>query len=84
MADNEDDKFTHFLFNMIDAANLNRTLKDIILANKKNKDKTALEWSSSDRFKLMSGKGFQFVMKYKDGKPYALIEDRPEDDLATE
>lgn len=58
MADNEEDKFTHFLLDMIDTANMNRILKDIILANRKNKDKTALEWASSDRFKLMCGKGF--------------------------
>lgn len=55
MADNDEDKFTLFLLDMILPKNMNRTLREIILANKKNKDGTALEWVSKDRYKIMCG-----------------------------
>lgn len=77
-ADNDQDKYTLLFFDMVQPASMNPLLRDIILSNKWNKDKKVHEWKSLDRYKLMCGPDFKFVMKYKDGWPYAILDDKPD------
>lgn len=75
MQDEADDRFTKQLLEYIDDDNMNPLLKDIVFANKKNSDGSDLEWSNRDRYKLLCGKEFKFVMKYAFDEPYAILQE---------
>lgn len=75
MADTENDKYTNHFFNLITKTNLNSLLKDLVLANKKDDETKELVWASTDRYKLMAGPDFRFVMKYKNESPYVILEE---------
>ena len=61
---------------MIKPELLSNLFKEIILANKKKEDGTGLEWSGPDRYKLLCGQDYRFVMKYKDGSPYVILDEQ--------
>ena len=78
MQDTEDDKYTKLFLGMINPDNLSTLMKEIIFANKKNPQGDGLVWTSYDRYKILCGADFRFVLKYKDGKPYVILEDQEE------
>ena len=79
MADNAEDKYTKMFLGMITPAHLSPLLKDIILANRRSETTNELVWGSPDRYKLLCGQEYQFVMKYKDGKPYVILDESATD-----
>ena len=79
LADEPDDRYTLSLLGKIPPENLSPLMREIILANKKKHDGTDLEWCTFDRYKLLCGPDFSFVMKYQGGSPYAIHEEEPKD-----
>ena len=67
LEDHDDDRYTIKFLDLIKPDNLSPILKKIIMANRKDKEGQALVWSSQSKYKLMCGKDFEFVVKYKDG-----------------
>jgi len=79
MADNKEDKYTKMFLDLISPEYLSPLLKDIILSNKRSNETNELAWASLDRYKLLCGQDFRFVMKYKDGNPYVILDEQPKD-----
>lgn len=63
---------------MITPCYLSPLIKEIILANKLDEESEKLVWSSSHRYKIYCGPDDQFVLKYKDGKPYVILDKEPD------